>query len=664
MEKQENLKSNSCILLVRVSTEKQDYSPQLRELKKYARTLGFSKFEEIATKESGFLNFEKKDGFKQVIECINRNPAFNTIIVSEISRLSRQKIVLEQIKNYLSLNKIQLIIKDIDFKLFDNNGDISLNTDIIFSVFASFAESEMKTKIERFNRTKKHLSAQGVSLSGKRLFGYDRRRLETGKNTYVINKKESECIKTLYNWYLFGVDGDKTKCSVRKLTLECIANDFPTYLHSPRNVNKTLKEKAYTGYKITNNKRKNSAYWKFGNENEPKYISCSTEMKYPQILDKDLFDSVQKKMECNNLHTDKSSKHITLLSKLVLCDCGHYYNGEYQIRNGFKRATYICKYTKHPTKKCLVSKGTFSMYMADSVIWSFCLEHIDKILEYKAKEESKINIEILKQEIKNLKRETKEVDKRIDIENTIFRKTGNSKGYEKRINDLDIEKSKLLVQIDKRKSIIDTIENKEERNLKNEIIEHIEEIESKKELLSLYIHKLITQIKILYNSRLYIVFQVYYNIEVDSNYSFSCYIVIKRSTRDNYKVYYFQDEIFSFDDEYFTFRFNDINNTFHISDIFKKYPSDIVDMAKLMLNIYNLSYAFNNINGWSDEDREKFFENQKVKTVDEILAKKNLLPSEKIKYYEKQLSSVPIWIAHMEMLKYRKLEIYDNDFKK
>lgn len=68
--------------------------------------------------------------------------------------------------------------------------------------------------------------------------------------------KESECIKTLYDWYLNGVNGDKTKCSVRKLTLECIAHNFPTYLHSTRNVNKTLKEEAYTGYKITNNRRK------------------------------------------------------------------------------------------------------------------------------------------------------------------------------------------------------------------------------------------------------------------------------------------------------------------------------------------------------------------------------------------------------------------------
>lgn len=154
-------------------------------------------------------------------------------------------------------------------------------------------------------------------------------------------------------------------------------------------------------------------------------------MKYPQILDIDLFNAVQKKMENNNCVTDKSSKHITLLSKLILCDCEHYYNGEYQIKDGFKRAKYLCKQAKQPVRKCYVNKGTFSMYMADSVIWSFCLQHIDKILEYKSREEAKINTDSLKDEIKNLNREIKEIEKKIDIENTIFRKTGNSKEYEK-----------------------------------------------------------------------------------------------------------------------------------------------------------------------------------------------------------------------------------------
>lgn len=155
---------------------------------------------------------------------------------------------------------------------------------------------------------------------------------------------------------------------------------------------------------------------------------------------------------------------------------------------------------------------------------------------------------------------------------------------------MDIEKSKLIVQIDKRSSIIDSIENKKEENLKREIVEHIEEIESRKDLLSLYIHKLITKIKVLYNSRLYIVFQVYYNIDTNEDYSFSNYIVVKRSTRDNYKIYYFQDELFSFEDEYFTFKFNDIRSKFHISDIFLEYHPEMVEMAKWMQNIYNLSF--------------------------------------------------------------------------
>ena len=57
-----------CLLLTRVSTKYQDFTPQEEDLKKYANDLGYEVAGIISTKESGFRTIERKDGFKQVKE--------------------------------------------------------------------------------------------------------------------------------------------------------------------------------------------------------------------------------------------------------------------------------------------------------------------------------------------------------------------------------------------------------------------------------------------------------------------------------------------------------------------------------------------------------------------------------------------------------------------
>jgi hypothetical protein len=43
----------------------------------------------------------------------------------------------------------------LDFKLLDDNGKVNQQGEIIFTLFGLFAESEVKTKLERFVRKRK-----------------------------------------------------------------------------------------------------------------------------------------------------------------------------------------------------------------------------------------------------------------------------------------------------------------------------------------------------------------------------------------------------------------------------------------------------------------------------------------------------------------------------
>jgi hypothetical protein len=69
-----------------------------------------------------------------------------------------------------------------------------------------FAESEV-TKLERFVRKRKELMVMGLSIGGKLLFGYDSNRKQ--KNTLVVNDEQATIVRTIFNWYINGLNNVK-----------------------------------------------------------------------------------------------------------------------------------------------------------------------------------------------------------------------------------------------------------------------------------------------------------------------------------------------------------------------------------------------------------------------------------------------------------------------
>lgn len=381
----------NCIILTRVSTSQQDYQFQLDALYKYAKDLGLNKpLTDISTKESGFRSMESKDGFSRVIEFLSENDC-RIVLCTELSRLAREKIILEQIKEWFVTNKIQLYVKDQNFRLFNDDGEVDMSTDIIFSVYASMAQSEMREKKKRMSRGLNSLLASGYSIVGPTAFGYSKQKTTEkvhGKyrNILVINEEQAKQIRTIYDWALHGIDGDKTKCSARAIMLECVARGFAPYLTSISNVKKCLRNEGYTGEKTTHNKRKNPAYWDYGHKDAPKYIdSTSHTIKYPPIISKELYDAVQKRMFSEythlekisgNVFADKSRSHVSLLSKLIICPiCGRFLLGEYRFRDSRLVTSYRCG-EQH--KK----RGVFAMPLFDTAVWSFCKSNWDTYLDF------------------------------------------------------------------------------------------------------------------------------------------------------------------------------------------------------------------------------------------------------------------------------------------
>lgn len=515
----------AAVIVARVSTPQQLDSPQIEDLVNYAKELGFNKTKVFGTTESGFLAYDDKIGWNLVVDFFEKNPEYRTLICTELSRLSRLKSTLMLIEEYLTEHKIQLIVKDINFFLYNDFGQITASTEILFSLYASFASSEMSNKKERFKRALREYRLKGYSIGGKRLFGYNRvsAKIEGRNkplNTYVINEKEKEEIIAIYKWYAFGIDNNIHKTSVRTITQKCIEEGFSEYLHSERNVAKCLKEQAYTGLKTTHNKMKNPEYWNYRQLDKPKYIEAGSYMcLYPTIFEGDnayLFEYVQKRLHENNSRVGgvevlKERKHTSIMSKLLRCpQCGRYLHGEYRIKEGLQRFSYRCAQSRASIKKCDFT-STLSMKVIDSVIWGYCKSEVRRMRLSEAKNQKKINSKDIQKKILNIQAKIDDFDWRMETAEGKFgmeMKRAKSKSkderdeiikkYHKKIDELIKEKEKFEInQAELRKQLLDI---EESNKITKQTLREIDEKIYTKEEISKYIHLVVKSVEILHNS--------------------------------------------------------------------------------------------------------------------------------------------------------------------
>jgi DNA invertase Pin-like site-specific DNA recombinase len=501
------------ILLVRVSTHVQNYEAQTHDLIKYAQEKGFTEFHHIETKESGLVDGLDKAGTNEMIRFINENPEYRTVFSTEMSRLGRRESVLHYFKEWFVKNKIQFHLKDLNYSLLQDDGTVSIIGEMMFSLYSMFAEQEIKAKKDRFKRAKSYLYEQGLSHS-KLLFGYKKKPIpELKKNTLEEDEINANIVRTIYNWYLNGIDDKIKNPSIKTITLEAIKRGFPDYCHSKRNVNKLLKEAGYTGFKTTNNKRKNPNYTI--DSNEEKYIVTNFKIKYPQIIDRDTFDLVQQKLLTNNTNVEKSSKHITILAKLIKCNfCGSHFNANYRIVNGLNKSTYRC--SSHSSAKPCGNTQTISMAMIDSAIWNLIktdLELLAEQIKINDPDSAQINYQSHLKSLNNKKIELQNEYKNELKSLEIIKKVKNVKiddflvKFEQNTNRIDKELGRIDKEVTKVKLLLNMKQN-ENNDVANVINKNLDKIEASKELLKQYINLFVDFIRIELHNNKYTILNV------------------------------------------------------------------------------------------------------------------------------------------------------------
>ena len=513
-----------CVAIARVSTYIQDTKAQAETLENMAKKLGLTLEKTFETKESGFISLDKKDGFGQLQDYLMNNDV-RIVLVTEISRLARRKIILEQIKQWFLDNNIQLYVINISFSLFDDYGNASPSSNIVFSVFAEFAETEMKEKRVRFKQAHRDLTQQGLSIVGKTLFGYTRVRMAVKVNGKLrskmeVNEDQAKQIRQIYDWYLHGINGDPTQCSVSKIRDECVALGLDPYLHSKRNVNKALKCEFYTGDLIkTQYREKSTEYWVYKDTSAPKFILSEPGMvRYPMIIPRETFDAVQLKMKESTttlakgkggLFVDISRKHFSLLSKLVKCQCGLFMTGDIKYGKGHSGKRILVRNYRCTNHK---SHGADSVPMRplDFAVWTICRQNHSKYLEYLQSFPFTSSLTEISQRLENYRTKKAEVEaqkqtltdrflrvrKYASSESTFMEEMGALEKEEKWLDQLIQKENKRYLELQQSKIEV------------AEFAEHLKSIEDSKENMRKFVQRMVERIVPCYREHYLIVVEI------------------------------------------------------------------------------------------------------------------------------------------------------------
>lgn len=412
-----------CIVFTRVSTERQSFDEQEAVVYEMALKDGYK--EEniiiISEKESGRkLTEEERKGLNRLKEHIEKDHSIKAVYAFELDRIGRKKKILFSIVDYLVEHKVDLIIKEPSrIQLLNSDCTINEASEMVITLFAQLAESEMRNKLARFKRSKEANRKAQRFNGGKVPFGY------------VVNEDN-----------YFEVDPEN-----------CILDIFTMYSTGNYSFYDVGKEMQSRGF-FPNMSRYNLLQRIHQIINNKMYIGEKNrfQRQYPPIITKELFDKCTD-ITIKHAHQKdqtKKKQDVTYTCK-GLVKCPHC---NITLVVNTIGASYVCN-------NC--TKG-ISLNMLESVTWWAISPLYASFLLHKSNDqdtESLKTIELLQKKIKVLENQKPDIEKRIEIltekiylegkvsiekgEEMINVLNSNIKNIDKQITDLNAQLKNILM---------------------------------------------------------------------------------------------------------------------------------------------------------------------------------------------------------------------------
>ena len=347
-------------LYIRLSHEDNDKNNQSESIKnqksllqQYSKENNLSIYDTYIDDGYSGTNFNRP-AFKKLLQDIE-DKKINMVITKDMSRLGRDYIGTGNlIEKYFPENNIRYIAvtDNIDTYLDSTNNDIAPFKAIMNDMYAK----DISKKIRSSLKTK---MKEGKFVGARPPYGY--KKDKNNKNKLLIDEEKSKTVKRIFDLSLKGITPTKIANILTKENIKCPSeyyeyksNNVNRGIWNPKTVKDILTNRIYTGDMVQNKRNKiNYKIKKIVNNNVSDYIII--ENTHDKIIEKEIFNEVQKILPKNKCKTNKKEKH--LLNGLLYCkECGYHIsitprrkkdNNCYTICNSYRTSKNQKKCTMH-----------------------------------------------------------------------------------------------------------------------------------------------------------------------------------------------------------------------------------------------------------------------------------------------------------------------------
>lgn len=432
----------------RVSTEKQDLVRQEKLISEYCDSHDYILVDIIEEKVSGAKNEVDREGLMKLLS-LQGNEA-DTIIVAELSRLSREDDTLDVLNKVNSLLQkgFNVVFLDNEDKVYTAYSILSLFDIMRLGVEAEYSAGERK-KITMRMKTGKYPKIQAnpyMYAGGTAPYGFDiidnpefagQKNNRPAKSIMVVNDVEMENVRLIYSWILDGM-------TVRDAAKKANEMGFITRENKPfcqTSIAKIIKNPIYNGRR------------RF------KGFNLETE----KIISDADWNLAQERLQKNRLYKGHGNKHFNPLKGIIFCPCGygmmlHQMNS---IRDGAYLTLHCCVRNRPEYGHKCKNSGIKADVVFDAV-WK-CVKSVILEKEYKNKSNEQVKsyeriIATLKKQILDTNNTIKNLiadrDKIPDILIRLSNMNGVSEHLINTYNNKYTEFDKRIIENEKKKELL------------------------------------------------------------------------------------------------------------------------------------------------------------------------------------------------------------------
>ena len=288
---------------IRVSTDNQDLERQRVLIRKYCENKGYSllRIEEDYAISGTVSN---RNGLNSILNITNS--VADMVVVSELSRLSRQDDIFETLTQiHTIIRNVDLVILDEPDKVYEAGKTIILSDFLMLAIKAYGAADERKKIVSRMTTGKDSkvqafplmLTDSNIPTGFKAVPNPNYIKGATPKMLLVEDEERMQLVRDIFNYVANGLSLGKTAEKLNMLGYRTARNK-PFYEQSIRTI---INDSIYNGVR----------YWK----------GMKLELPVKFISD-EIWNLAHKKVQENKNYSGEAQKHYNPLIGIIKCPCG------------------------------------------------------------------------------------------------------------------------------------------------------------------------------------------------------------------------------------------------------------------------------------------------------------------------------------------------------